>query len=170
LKTLAKGTPEAETKQTEINQSIYEIAKEILSSQQTESPTSENVKRKRGRPKGSKSTPKSDALKNKTPKTPKSKRLAELQQKQEEEELSNDDKPVLTSRPGNYEARPEIPEVCSPGHDGTNTGEGGLSPIRLTSDNQTKVTENEELSDDDKPILDIITKEFEEDLQNQASE
>jgi hypothetical protein len=167
LKTLAKGTPEAETKQTEINQSIYEIAKEILSSQQTQSPTSENVKRKRGRPKGSKSTPKSDAPKNKTPK---SKRLAEIQQKKGKEELRDDDKPVLTSRPGNYEARQEIPEVCSPGHDGTNTGEGGLFPIRLTSDDQTKVTENEELSDDDKPILDIITKEFEEDLQNQASE
>jgi len=50
------------------------------------------------------------------------------------------DWPVLTSRPGNYEARPEIPEVGSSGHDGTNTGEGGLSPIRLTSDDQTKVT------------------------------
>ena len=46
---------------------------------------------------------------------------------------------MLTSRPGNYEARPEIPEVGSPGHDGTNTGEGGLSPIRLTSDDQRKV-------------------------------
>ena len=30
------------------------------------------------------------------------------------------DWPVLTSRPGNYEARPEIPEVGSSGHDGTN--------------------------------------------------
>ena len=96
LKRLAKGTPEAETKQTQINQSIYEIAKEILSTQQTESPTSETVKRKRGRPKGSKNTPKSDTPKIKTPKTtPKSKRLAELQQKNEKEELSDDDRPIM---------------------------------------------------------------------------
>ncbi|CAG5112931.1 Oidioi.mRNA.OKI2018_I69.chr2.g7095.t1.cds [Oikopleura dioica] len=47
--------------------------------------------------------------------------------------------PKLTNRAGNYEQRPEIPEVGSEGHDGTNTGEGGLSPIRLTSDDQRKV-------------------------------
>lgn len=48
--------------------------------------------------------------------------------------------PKLTSKAGNYEARPPIPEFPSPGHDTPNTGEGGLIAITLTSEEQTKVS------------------------------
>jgi len=87
-----QSTSGAEVEQDQVNPSVYESAKEILSSQQTQSPASAKVKRKRGRPKGSKSTPKST-----TPKTDstKSKRIAKIQLEKEGKELSDDDRSIL---------------------------------------------------------------------------
>ena len=47
--------------------------------------------------------------------------------------------PKLTHGRGNYESRPPIPKIGSPGHDGKNTGEGGLRGITLDSVEQSKV-------------------------------
>jgi len=49
------------------------------------------------------------------------------------------DWPKLVTGTGNYEARPPIPKVGSPGHDGENTGEGGLTGVTLTSKEQNDV-------------------------------
>lgn len=49
------------------------------------------------------------------------------------------DWPKLVDVPGNYEARPPIPAIGSAGHNGDNTGEGGMSPISLNSEEQKLV-------------------------------
>ena len=151
MRRLSKGTPIARGAQ--INESIYEIAKEILYSQQAESPASEklqrkpgrpkgttamsvtaenpaseNVKRKRGRPKGSRTKPNSF-----TPKI-KSKRLSELQNKKEKKTDEKD------------EAQPEKEQK------------------QIRSNNFET-----ELSDDDTPILDIITRDMDKDEEIPAS-
>ncbi len=87
-----QSTSGAEVERDQVNPLVYENAKEILSSQQTQSPASEKVKRKRGRPKGSKSTPKSTTLKTDSPK---SKRIAKIQLEKGGKELSDDDRSIL---------------------------------------------------------------------------
>lgn len=63
------------------------------------------------------------------------------------EELDPEDAkkyPILRSEGvvGNYESRPPIPKVGSPGHDGVNTGEGGIAGITLNKDERAKVKDS----------------------------
>ena len=43
--------------------------------------------------------------------------------------------------PGNYEQNPRIPKIGEAGHDRDNSGEGGMTPIKLDSMEQKKVQE-----------------------------